>query len=64
MMAPESGKVAAGVCHARGSNAKLPAQWLIYITVEDVDKSADSVYNWAVKFYLNQKIWQVMVDFV
>jgi len=42
MIAPESGKVAAGVCHTRGSNAKLPAQWLIYITVDDVDKSAES----------------------
>ena len=41
MIAPESGKVAAGVCHAKGPNAKLPAQWLIYITVEDVDKSAE-----------------------
>lgn len=30
----------AGVCHARGTNADLPAQWLIYITVEDVDASA------------------------
>jgi uncharacterized protein len=42
MNAPESGKVAAGVCHAKGSNAKLPPQWLIYITVADVDKSAES----------------------
>lgn len=40
MNAPESGNGVAGVCHARGGNAGLPAQWLIYITVEDVDKSA------------------------
>lgn len=40
MVAPESGKVAAGVCHTRGVNANLPPQWLIYITVEDVEKSA------------------------
>lgn len=40
MVAPESGKVAAGVCHARGVNAKLPPQWMIYITVKDVEKSA------------------------
>ena len=26
-----------GICHARGSNAELPAGWLIYITVADVD---------------------------
>lgn len=30
----------AGICHARGSNAELPAQWLIYITVDDVDASS------------------------
>lgn len=29
----------AGICHARGGNADLPAQWLIYITVEDLDHS-------------------------
>lgn len=41
MIAPESGKVAAGVCHTKGTNAKLPPQWLIYITVKDVDKSVE-----------------------
>ncbi|UCE03680.1 MAG: hypothetical protein JSW67_05710 [Candidatus Latescibacterota bacterium] len=29
----------AGVCHARGGNVGLPAQWLIYITVSDLDAS-------------------------
>ena len=29
----------AGICHARGANAELPAAWLIYITVEDLDHS-------------------------
>jgi predicted enzyme related to lactoylglutathione lyase len=29
----------AGVCHARGSNADIPPQWLVYIVVEDVDTS-------------------------
>ncbi len=41
MIAPESRKVAAGICHAKGMNTKLPSQWLIYITVEDVDMSAE-----------------------
>jgi predicted enzyme related to lactoylglutathione lyase len=40
MNTPESGKTAAGICHTRGVNAELPPQWLVYITVEDVDKSA------------------------
>ncbi|MGD9897819.1 MAG: VOC family protein [Calditrichaceae bacterium] len=40
MNTPESGITTAGICHARGVNADLPPQWLIYITVENVDKSA------------------------
>lgn len=40
MKLPESGDGISGVCHARGSNADLPAGWLIYIVVADVDKSA------------------------
>lgn len=35
-----SGAAVAGICHARGSNASLPPQWLIYITVENVEASA------------------------
>mgnify|MGYP005706623399 CR=1 FL=1 len=37
---PDSGETLAGVCHARGSNANLPAQWLMYVRVEDADASA------------------------
>lgn len=40
MTMPESGDPAAGICHARGGNAELPPQWLIYITVADVGESA------------------------
>jgi hypothetical protein len=39
MNAPESENPAAGICHARGSNADLPAQWMIYIIVPDIEKS-------------------------
>ena len=35
-------KAVAGICHARGSNAALPPQWLIYITVASVRKAARS----------------------
>lgn len=38
--APGGGKVVTGICHARGGNAQLPPQWLIYITVADVEASA------------------------
>jgi len=36
MIAP-GGDCVGGICHARGANEGLPAQWLIYITVEDLD---------------------------
>ena len=29
----------AGICHARGANAGLPAQWLVYVNVADLDES-------------------------
>ncbi len=40
MNSPESGKTNAGICHKRGTNAQLPSQWLIYITVQSVNESA------------------------
>jgi len=33
----------AGICHAIGTNADLPPQWLIYIVVANVDASARKV---------------------
>src|SRR3954463_5880762 len=39
VMNDADGEAAAGLCHARGSNADLPPQWLIYITVDDLDHS-------------------------
>jgi predicted enzyme related to lactoylglutathione lyase len=39
MVSPETGAPEAGVCHARGGNAGLPPQWLLYVTVEDLDTS-------------------------
>lgn len=32
-----------GVCHARGGNADLPAQWMIYIRVADLETSLEAV---------------------
>ena len=42
MLTPHSGEAAGGVCHARGSNADLPPQWLMYIIVEDLDASVEA----------------------
>src|SRR5262245_50792160 len=36
------GKTVAGVCHARGVNATMPAQWMIYLQVADLDASMDA----------------------
>jgi predicted enzyme related to lactoylglutathione lyase len=40
MLSPTSEETVAGICHARGTNANLPSQWLVYIVVENVDESA------------------------
>ena len=39
MLPPDEDAPAAGICHARGANADLPAQWLMYVVVEDLDAS-------------------------
>lgn len=39
MIAPGAEQPTAGICHARSANAALPAQWLIYITVADLDQA-------------------------
>ena len=39
MQTPSTDATVAGICHARGDNVDLPAQWLIYINVADLDAS-------------------------
>jgi uncharacterized protein len=42
-MIPPGGKEpAAGVCHARGINAKLPPQWMIYVPVANLTVSVEA----------------------
>lgn len=41
-MGPPGGDAVAGVCHARGGNAGLPALWLMYVIVADLDASLDA----------------------
>jgi len=38
---PDTGDTIAGVCHAKGSNANFPSQWLMYVRVENVKDSAE-----------------------
>jgi len=40
-MTRADGTPSAGVCHARGSNADLPASWLVYVNVPDLDGSME-----------------------
>lgn len=39
MNTPGDGETVAGICHARGENAGLPSQWLIYVNVRDIEQS-------------------------
>jgi predicted enzyme related to lactoylglutathione lyase len=39
VMVSSSGDGVAGICHARGENANIPPQWLMYVVVEDVEHS-------------------------
>ena len=41
MKPTDSDPAVAGICHARGMNADLPPQWLIYIVVENLQQSVE-----------------------
>ncbi|WP_299078238.1 VOC family protein [uncultured Paraglaciecola sp.] len=43
MHTPDSNSGVAGVCHATGVNHDLPAQWMMYIKVDDLDASIAQV---------------------
>ena len=43
VMKSPTGEPVAGVCHARGENAKAPAQWIAYAVVADLDASIAQV---------------------
>jgi predicted enzyme related to lactoylglutathione lyase len=40
MTIPGGATPAAGICHARGGNASIPPQWMIYVSVADAKASA------------------------
>ena len=43
MASPSDNHVWAGICHARGTNAGLPAAWIMYINVSNLDESISHV---------------------
>jgi predicted enzyme related to lactoylglutathione lyase len=36
----DKGECVGGICHKRGPNEKIPSQWMIYITVDNVEARA------------------------
>lgn len=38
-MKDETGETVSGVCHARGGNAYIPSQWIMYVSVANLDES-------------------------
>ncbi|MEZ5016797.1 MAG: VOC family protein [Flavipsychrobacter sp.] len=40
---PKTGDTVAGVCHAKGVNASIPPQWMMYVGVESIDQSMEAV---------------------
>ena len=39
----DQASVVAGICHSQGPNAEMPAQWINYFGVEDLDASCSKV---------------------
>lgn len=44
-MVNKNGDGIGGVCHKRGVNIDLPSQWIVYFTVENVQKSIETCKN-------------------
>jgi predicted enzyme related to lactoylglutathione lyase len=42
MVPPGSDTPAVGICHARGANARIPPQWLVYVAVDRLDRSIEA----------------------
>lgn len=41
VMKDGSGNWAAGICHLRGPNTDMPPQWIVYVNVEDIERSVE-----------------------
>lgn len=41
MMKDAEGSGVSGICHARGVNKDLPPQWILYVTVADINASLE-----------------------
>ncbi|WP_286232983.1 VOC family protein [Thalassotalea sediminis] len=43
MLMPDSGDAVAGICHAKGCNIDIPAAWLPYFLVADIEQAVTAV---------------------
>ncbi|MFC2084955.1 VOC family protein [Bacteroidota bacterium] len=55
MISPGTQEVQAGICNAKGANSNLPSHWMIYLTVENVNKSAESCRELGGKIIIEPK---------
>ena len=44
-MTTMEGQDVTGICHARGPNEGMPAQWLVYFTVADLDLAVSEAHQ-------------------
>ena len=44
-MAADSRTPAGGICHSRGKNKGIPAQWISYFYIDDVEKALQNCLN-------------------
>lgn len=57
MNIPGTEETVTGVCHARGANANIPPQWLMYVNVADLDASLEKVLNLGGKVIGEKRSW-------
>ena len=57
MMPPGSDEPAVGICHARGDNSDMPAQWLMYVRVADVNASVSACVERGGKVLVGPNSW-------
>jgi len=43
MNIPETDICVAGICNKKGTNAEIPSNWMMYITVADIEQSSEAV---------------------
>lgn len=55
MLPAEGEHPAAGICHTRGANADMPAVWMVYISVENLQRSLDRCMELGGELLLNRR---------